>query len=458
MRLYPATIMGRTIGVMLAGIALVAGILLAQLYWERQALLTSIGGWHVVTRIASVVQVMEETPAPTRLQTISAYLGPRFRISWSAESPLLDRRLQWQDRLIRDALVSQLGPIEAGDLRIGMGEFKVLHSMRPMPGMMPGMMKNMMHGEDAFPRSAMIISKRLTDGTWLSFATPPAPRPALWGSNFFWLGALGLLIVVTVSVWAVRRATQPLNLFAHAAERLGTDFNAQPVEEDGPREVLRAAKAFNLMQKRLQAFVRNRTHMLAAISHDLRTPITRLKLRAEFVVDDEQREKMLSDLDDMEAMISATLQFARDDVMGEPLVELDLAALVRECAAADRVRCMLPETLPYVGRLIGLKRLVDNLLGNAKRYADSVEVELSVTANAIVLSVRDDGPGISEDMLDRVFEPFVRVEGSRSRETGGVGLGLAAVRSIAQAHGGDVELINREGGGLEVRVTLPKAI
>lgn len=453
MRLYPATIMGRTISVMLAGIAFVAGILLAQLYWERQALLTSIGGWHVVTRIAGVVGVMEETPAPVRLQALSVYQGPGFRITWSPESPLVERHLQWQGRLIRNALVSQLGPIEMGALRIGIGELKSHSAMQPPMGM-----QHMMHGDDAFPRSAMIISLRLVDGSWLSFATPPAPRPALWGAQFFWLGALGLLIVVAVSIWAVRRATQPLNLFARAAERLGTDFNAQPVEEVGPREVLRAARAFNLMQHRLQAFVKNRTHMLAAISHDLRTPITRLKLRAEFVADDEQREKMLSDLDDMEAMIAATLQFARDDVMGEPLVELDLAALVRECAGADQVHCMLPETLPYVGRLIGLKRLVDNLLGNAKRYAQTVEVELSVTAHTIVLSVRDDGPGIPEDMLGRVFEPFVRVEGSRSRDTGGVGLGLAAVKSIAQAHGGDVELINRESGGLDVRVTLPKVV
>lgn len=312
-----------------------------------------------------------------------------------------------------------------------------------------------MHGQDGFPQTAMIISLRLTDGTWLNFATPPAPRSALWGSRFFGLGALGLLIVLVVSIWAVRRATQPLNLFARAAERLGLDFNAQPLAETGPREVLRAAKAFNLMQHRLQTFVKNRTHMLAAISHDLRTPITRLKLRAEFVSDEEQRQKMLTDLDEMEAMIAATLQFARDDVMGEPTQDVDLAALVRDCAAADNVRCILPATLPFVGRPLGLKRLVNNVLGNAVRYADTVDVELSTTDGSIVLSVRDDGPGIADEMLARVFEPFVRAEGSRSRDTGGVGLGLAAVKSIAQAHGGDVVLINRDGGGLEALVTLP---
>jgi len=447
--------MGRTLAVMMAGIVLVAGILAAQLYWERQAQLSVIGGWNVVSRIAGVVRAMEETPAPDRVRMLGAYQGPAFHIDWSPESPLEAHGLKWQGRLIRDALASQLGPIAHDALRIGEGELKV-HLPMAMPGGMGHMMpQNMQHGAQAFPRRAMVISMRLTDGTWISFATPPAPPPALWGARFFWFGALGLLIVLGLSIWAVRRATLPLNLFARAAERLGTDFNAPPLAQTGPLEVQRGAKAFNVMQGRLQAFVKNRTHMLAAISHDLRTPITRLKLRAEFIGDDEQREKMLSDLDEMETMIAATLQFAHDDVMGEPAVAVDLAALVRDCAG--NARCILPDALPFVGRPLGLKRLVNNVLGNANRYGEDVEVELSATPDSVVLSVRDTGPGIPEDMLERVFDPFVRVEGSRSRDTGGVGLGLAAVKSIAQAHGGTVQLINREGGGLEVRVTLPQA-
>ncbi|HEY9164389.1 MAG TPA: ATP-binding protein, partial [Magnetovibrio sp.] len=433
---------------LLAGIAVVAGIFAAQLYLERQALLSNIGGWHVVTRISGVVQVMEETPRIARTATLNAFQGTGFRVSWSEQSPLEERPLMWEGRLIRDALQSQLGKIESGALRIGVGTLAVRN---PMEGM-----GRLMHRPDDFPRRAMVISLRLKDGSWLSFATPPAPHASLWGMQFFWAGALALLVVVVVSVWAVRRATQPLDLFTRAAERLGLDFNAQPLSESGPREVQRAAKAFNLMQRRLQTFVRNRTHMLAAISHDLRTPITRLKLRAEFVGDEEQRQKMLADLDEMEAMIAATLQFARDDVMGEPAEMLDLAALVRECADLEKVRCDVPDALPFTGRPLGLKRMVNNLLGNALRYADGAEVELQATPEGVVLSVRDNGPGIPDALLARVFDPFVRVEGSRSRETGGVGLGLAAVRSIAQAHGGDVMLNNRPDGGLEARVTLPR--
>lgn len=458
MRFFPATLMGRTLAVMLAGIALVAGILFAQLYWDRQALLTGIGGWHVVTRIVGVVRVMEETPSHARTEALDAYQGAGFRVTWSEESPLRERTLKWQGYLIRDALESQLGILDPEGVRIGEG-ILVLPHPRPFEGM-----ARQMHGEDSFKQTVMVISLRLKDGSWLNFATPPAPRSTLWSSRFFWLGALGLLVVIGASIWAVRRATQPLDLFAQAAERLGMDFNAQPMAEKGPREVQRVAKAFNLMQYRLQTFVQNRTHMLAAISHDLRTPITRLKLRTEFVDDDEQRQKMLADLDEMEAMIAATLQFARDDVMGEPAEMLDLAALVRDCVGPengrDPVRCILPDELMFTGRRLGLKRLVNNLLGNAQRFADAVEVELSSDQDSIILSVRDNGPGIPDDMLERVFDPFVRVEGSRSRDTGGVGLGLAAVKTIAQAHGGRVELLNREGGeegaGLEARVTLPR--
>lgn len=158
MTLYPATIMGRTIAVMLAGIALVAGILLSQLYWERQALLTGIGGWNVVTRIAGVVQVMEQTPAAHRPQALTPYQGPGFSVTWSRESPLADTSLKWQGRLIFDALQSQIAPITRDDVRIGTGEFVRRSPMRAAPGM-----GRMMHGADGPGRKAMIVSVRLTE-------------------------------------------------------------------------------------------------------------------------------------------------------------------------------------------------------------------------------------------------------------------------------------------------------
>jgi len=453
MRMWPITIMGRTLAVLLLGFLVVGSIMEAHLHVERQAMLSDIGGWHVVSRIAGVVKAMNDIPASSRNASLRAYQGPAFRIVWSPESPLPESSLDWRERLVKDALLSQLGDLPNDGLRIG-------GAILPDHGGMSGMMKHM-YGQDELPnRRAMVISLMLQDNTWLSFATPPAPTQPQWHSRLFWPGALLLLVVVAASVWAVRRATHPLSTFARAAERLGLDFNAKPLEEEGPREVHRAAKAFNLMQRRLQAFIKDRTHMLAAISHDLRTPITRLRLRAEFIKDEEQRIKMLGDLDEMEAMIAATLQFARDDAANEPSQTFDLVELVRDLVGGvgkeGTVTCSLPETLLFTGRPLGLRRLIGNLLGNALRFGSQVEVNLNSTDDTVTLVLRDNGPGIPAEMLDRVFDPFVRVEGSRSRDTGGTGLGLAAVKAIAQAHAGKVELKNLEKGGLEARVTLPK--
>jgi len=451
MRLAPETIMGRTLAVLLLGFLVVGTIMATQMYVERQAMLSNIGGWHVVTRIAEITKTLNETPTPQRQAVLRAYQGPVFRVSHTIESQIPAIPLGWQGRLVKEALKNQLGDIADEGFRIG----QTAGDARQGPQFGLGRM-GAMHGHGVFlQRHLMVISLKLNDGSWLNFSTPPAPIKPLWNSRFFWPGAVLLVLVIGICVWAVRKATQPLSLFAQAAERLGLDFNAKCLDEHGPVEVRRAAKAFNLMQSRLQAFLKDRTHMLAAISHDLRTPITRLKLRAEFVKDEEQRSKMLDDLDEMEAMIAATLQFARDDAVNEPTQDLDLAQLVRDITEDMDIVCRGPQSLPFVGRPLGLKRLVGNLLGNAQRFGTEVVIDLAHGDGEVVVTVTDDGPGIPQDMLERVFDPFVRVEESRSRDTGGTGLGLAAVKMIAQAHGGTVELSTLESGGLQARVTLP---
>ena len=205
--------------------------------------------------------------------------------------------------------------------------------------------------------------------------------------------------------------------------------------------------------------------MLAAIGHDLKTPITRLRLRAEFLDDDEQRRKMLADLDEMERMIAATLTFARDDAAAEPSVPLDLAALCRtvldEAAdadpdAAESIAYAGPEHLTVSARPVALKRALANLVGNAVAYGGGARLTLSPPASgALRITVEDDGPGVPEAELENVFQPFRRLEASRNRETGGTGLGLPIARNIVRAHGGDVVLRNRREGGLAAVATLP---
>jgi signal transduction histidine kinase len=313
----------------------------------------------------------------------------------------------------------------------------------------------------------LYVSMRLPEGThWLNLNIHlPPPRP--WHSETFLIAFLLMTVMAALLiVWATRRLTRPVRDLARAANALGRDVNAPPMPEDGPAEVATAAHAFNTMAERIRRFVGDRTQMLAAIGHDLRTPITRLKLRAEFMDDEEQRAKMLSDLEEMEAMVNATLAFARDDAAAEPSVPLDLAALCRTVldeaadarpdASPDDFTYEGPERLTVRGRPIALKRALANLVTNAANYGGSARVRLfPPQGGQIQFLVKDDGPGIPEESQEAVFQPFRRLEVSRNRETGGVGLGLPIARNIFRAHGGDVVLRNRPEGGLEAVVTLP---
>ena len=311
----------------------------------------------------------------------------------------------------------------------------------------------------------MVLGIRLPDGPWLNFtANLSPPRP--WHSPTF-MGAFALMTVVAAGLifWAVRRLTAPVRTLSAAAEALGRDVNAPPLPEGGPTEIAVAATAFNTMAIRIRRFVDDRTALLTAIGHDLRTPITRLKLRAEFMDDDEQRGKMLADLEELEAMVAATLAFGRDARTGEPPVPLDLAELLRtildEAAdarpdAAERLGYDGPPHLTLHVRSLAMKRALTNLVSNAIAYGGSARVTLSPPSAGLVrIAIEDDGPGIPPEDLERVFEPFQRGEPSRNRETGGTGLGLPIARDIVRAHGGDVTLANRPNGGIRAVVTLP---
>ncbi|HTR16845.1 MAG TPA: ATP-binding protein [Acetobacteraceae bacterium] len=316
------------------------------------------------------------------------------------------------------------------------------------------------------PRDHLLaVGLLFPDHGWLTVrVVMPPPRP--WHSPTFLLAfVLMTLAAALLSIWAVRRLTAPVVTLAAAAEQLGRDVNAPPLPEDGPTEVATAAIAFNTMAARIRRFVQDRTFLLTAIGHDLRTPITRLKLRAEFIEDDELQRKFLADLDELEAMVNATLAFGRDTADRDPVTRLDLVALLRTVLdeagdarpeVAERLCYEGPEHLTVLGRPIPLKRAFANLVGNAVVYGGSARICLGPPAGGLlVLTVEDEGPGIPPSELERVFEPFHRLETSRNRETGGTGLGLPIARNILRAHGGDVILANRPAGGAKATITLP---
>lgn len=308
------------------------------------------------------------------------------------------------------------------------------------------------------PVEAFSAALRRPDGRWLVLAdrqgllSPWEKRALLWLScSVLVAGMLGYLFA--------RRLTAPILSFAEAAQRLGRDPRATALVSEGPAELGAAARAFNDMQDRLRRYVEDRTAMVGAIAHDLRTPLTRLAFRLESGPE-ELRVKAAGDIAEMEAMINAALAFVRDATRPAHRERLELGSLV-ESVCSDMSETGAETTFEGGDSVVleadplGLRRVVTNLIANACRYGLRARVRVTATEGQAVIEVDDDGPGLSNADLDRVFEPFYRVERSRSRRTGGVGLGLSVVRAIVLAHGGTVGLESRPEGGSRARVTVP---
>ncbi len=443
-RFVPDTLVGRTLMVLLAGLVLsqLAGLVLFSI--NRLELANRLGASQAADRIAGVLQLVEQTPEAERGRVVHAMERPGLRVGWGL-SPLTGGDDKASESVVlRHELERRLPG------RLFHAEFRP-PPVPPPPGEGPEPGPGMSHGRPP----ATLVAVRLDDGTWLNIAVFWPHEGTLWRPGFVGPLGGGLLVVVTLSVLAVRRAAKPLRQLAEAAERLGRDVAAPPLAVGGPYEVRQAALAFNRMQHRLRRFINDRTQMIAAISHDLRTPITRLKLRAEFVEDEEQRIKMLADLDEMEAMIAATLAFAREDALREAHRPVDLAQLLRGLCTDFHATYRGPDSLIVNAGETGLKRAFANLLDNARKYGGAARVGVVADGGHAVVTIDDDGPGIPESELERVFAPFYRVESSRNRETGGTGLGLSVARSVMRAHGGDIALTNRSSGGLSALVTVP---
>ncbi len=314
---------------------------------------------------------------------------------------------------------------------------------------------------DGFLVGDFVVGVRQADGRW-SVMRPLEPRsPTEWPRYILlWLLLTGGFAVALAAGFA-QQLSRPIKGFAVAAERLGRNPSAQKIDIAGPAEIRMAARALNDMQDRLDRYIRDRTQMVGAIAHDLRTPLTRMRFATE-ALPGGQRSRFEGNILEMEAMIDSTLAFVRDAASRAEQGPLDLWGLVDLVVTeqADAGRCAeinAPSgVIVVLGDLISLRRLFGNLVDNAVKFGERARVCVTERGQDCVVDIDDDGPGVPLSELARVFEPFYRGEWSRSRETGGIGLGLAVARSIARAHGGDVELINRESG-LRARVTLPLA-
>jgi signal transduction histidine kinase len=306
---------------------------------------------------------------------------------------------------------------------------------------------------------AYFISIELNNGEWLNIKASLYSREVLTHLLFI-VVELIVFASILIAFFSINRFTAPLKKIKLSAEHLGIDLDTKPFDVYGPQVVRETSTALNQMQNRIMQLVRNRTQLLASISHDLRTPIARAQLRAQFIEDSTYKTQLLNDLNEMEHMISETLSFAREDSKREAMKKIDLVSILQSICndASDMGSNVTFHTdmhrIAYDGRPISLKRAFTNIINNAIRYAGNAVVKIEINTKAIVISVEDDGPGLPEAELEKVLEPFYRSEQSRSRDTGGVGLGLAITHDIISAHHGKIKLQNKEPKGLCVIVKL----
>jgi len=464
MRLLPRSLFGRLVLVLLAGLMLAQLISAYINMTERDQLLYRAGGMQLAQRIADIAKLLDSVPPAERKRFVAVFNAPPLSIA-------LDRPPigQGQAPSESDMPFSMFATV----LRYALGEGMQVNVIRPegLPESFRPERRFAAQGMRMMPHrnwarglppggAFYVVQIALRDGTLVTFDSYLSPQAVAvpWRLALTLLVLLGTVIVL--SLIAVRWVTGPLSALATAAENLGENINRAPLPETGPVEVQRAARAFNNMQQRLSRFIAERTRMLAAMSHDLKTPITRMRLRTEMLDDEMLRAKFNKDLEEMEAMVAQTLDFMRDASAGEEAQQVDIMALLESVQADCQEMGNIIEiegvvAQPYFGRPLALRRCLTNLVDNAVRYGRHAKIVAEDAANQITIRILDDGPGIPEQELERAFEPFFRGEASRNRETGGSGLGLGIARNIARAHGGDLALKNRPTGGLEAILSLP---
>jgi signal transduction histidine kinase len=303
--------------------------------------------------------------------------------------------------------------------------------------------------------SGFEIGAQLPDGRWLVMKQGRNWAELGWIARAAGIIGGTLLLLSILAVLFARYLTRPIRSFADAVQAVGVNPQSEPVAEEGPRELRGAARAVNTMQARLRALIADRTKTLAAVAHDMRTPLMRLRLAAENAPP-EQRDRMAKEIGEVEALVASFIAFARDDPAEEARVRLDLTALLQSIADDHAehgrdVTCESGERVIVTGQSLGLKRLFANLVENALKYGAAARIKVQLEDGAVIVDVEDDGPGIPADQRESVFEPFVRLNEEGTR---GAGLGLAAARSIARAHGGDIAILDAEAGA-RLRVTLP---
>jgi len=434
-----STLAARLALIVLMGLLVAQGVSFWLQWQERSVAVNQVRGVNVADRIAPAVRVLEASPPAQRATAIAA--------------------LQGGGALFEMITTDQVFPVVPRGSMPSMLSARLGRSINiRTDGLGRGMGFGMQRGGISHR-----LDLQLVDGSWVRVTLASelnAASPAFPNKLLIELGiTLGLVIVVVLL--AVQQVTRPLRQLAQAADALGSDLDAAPLREDGPTETRHAIQAFNRMQAKIKRLVTERARALAAVSHDLRTPLTRLRLRTELIDDEVLRDQMSSDLEVMAAMIDGTLGYLRGLQANEVVRNLDINALLESMADDARVlgrsiQIQGQAQQAYPGRLTALRRAIQNLIDNAFKYGQGASIRVDDTPAILRITVEDNGPGLAPPELAKVTEPYYRVNSAHGQPGDGVGLGLSIVKDVALMHGGELTLANRPQGGLAATLSLPR--
>ncbi len=455
-QLFPKSLRGQLVLMIFAIFVVVQSFNLWLFFDERSLAVRAALGLEAAGRAANVVRLLEAAPEELRPDILRAADSPLVRFTL-ASSASVNHSLQGDGSVIRQ-IQRLLDDDETREIRADVRQIRPLQAVANLP---PGM--SQMHGNFMRTKMASVemqISIALRDGNWLNVLTrfhrPPIQWPWLSAGSF----GLAALIIISVVWIALSRLTGPLRKLADSAESLGRGEAVSELHRQGPEELRRLTSAFNNMQARLTRFVSERTRLLAALGHDLRSPLTAMRVRVEMVEDTETRDRLIAIIAEMTEMVESTLSFAQGMVESEKSRSLDMYDFLHELISdmaivGSTVKLDARPGMRVRVKPVAMRRALRNVIENAIRYGQQADVKAEIIDNAVKILISDNGEGIPEDDLERVFDPFVRIEKSRSLETGGTGLGLSIARTVIHAHGGEIKLSNSPQGGLEVEVLIP---
>ncbi|MGF1681774.1 ATP-binding protein [Photobacterium minamisatsumaniensis] len=471
----PKSLLARTLWFTLLAVFLAQ--MIATSIWYGQSKQRDLEGLEsasssMANMFASTVTFFQSLPLEYRhivLDQLRNMGGTRFFVSFNEEEILIDpipssQMRNTAVRTFKDVLTDKLPRLDV--IRVEFSRPETLHVLKNdiLLADLPRSWAHYTLSLEPLNPPILVVQLELAENEWLYIAgLLPAPYVTLedeiiTSQQVIFMGFMTTLLLV-FTYFMIRRQTKPLKRLANAANALSFDIYQKPLKEEGASELVTATRAFNRMQLRVRRYIDDREHLFSAISHDLKTPITRLRLRAELIDDESKIEKFNNDLDELEMMVKGALQTVKDTDLHENLAQVDISELLRSIAEQynhGQIKVHIPEMSiqPLTGKPLALKRCFTNLIDNGVKYGEEVRFIIVDEKGSLILIIKDNGPGIPEESLEAVFEPYVRV----AKDDEGHGLGMGIARNIIHAHGGDLAIHNAADGGLEVKVFIPRLI